>query len=86
VSAPPDPFRGQLGEPALDEVEAGGVGRREVEREAGMTLQPALDGGRLVRRGVVEHEVDVEVHGHVGVEHVQEAAELLGAMAEASSP
>jgi hypothetical protein len=46
-----------------------------------MVLKPALDGGRLVGRGVVEHEVHVEVCGHLGVDHVQEAAELLGAMA-----
>jgi hypothetical protein len=45
-----------------------------------MALKPAPDRGRLVRRGVAEHEVDVEVWRHVRVDHVQEAAELLGPM------
>ena len=37
------------------------VGRREVEREAGVAEQPALDRRGLVGRRVVQHDVDVEV-------------------------
>ena len=66
VGAAFDPFRGQLGEPALDEIQPGAVGRREVEREARVAEQPALDRRRLVGRGVVEHDVHVEVRRHRG--------------------
>ena len=37
-----DPLRRQLGEPALDEVQPGAVGRREMEREARVADEPAL--------------------------------------------
>jgi hypothetical protein len=43
VGASLDPFRRQLGEPALDEVEPGTLGRREMQREARVTEKPALD-------------------------------------------
>jgi hypothetical protein len=51
--------------------------------EAGVAEQPALDLRGLVRRGVIEHDVDVEVLGHGVLDHVQEAAELLCAVAGA---
>jgi hypothetical protein len=34
-----------------------------------------------MRRGVVEHDVHVEVRGHRAVDQVQEATEFLGPMA-----
>ena len=37
-----DPFGGEFGEPAFDEVHPARVGRREVQREAGVADQPAL--------------------------------------------
>jgi len=43
------PFR-ELGEEALDGIEPGGRGRREVEMEPWMALQPCLDLGVLVGR------------------------------------
>ena len=49
---------GQLGEPALDEVEPGRAGRGEVQDEAGMVCQPTLYRRCLVGGGVVEHDVD----------------------------
>jgi len=51
-----------------------------MEREARVAEEPALDRGRLVRRGVVEHQVDVEMRRHRGVDQVEEATELLSAM------
>ena len=51
-----------------------------MEREARVADEPALDRRRLVRRGVVEHDVHVEVRRHGRVDQVEEAAELLGAM------
>src|SRR5665647_763642 len=48
VSAAPQPPLRELGEPALDEAQPGAVGRREVEGEARMAQEPAVDGGVLV--------------------------------------
>jgi hypothetical protein len=48
VSAAAQLFFGQDSEPALDQVEPGSAGRREVQVEARMAQQPALD-----RRGFV---------------------------------
>src|SRR5437879_10751393 len=80
VGASFDPLRGEFGEPALDEVEPGAVGRGEVKREARVAYKPALDRRCLVGRGVVEHDVHVEVCWYGGVDQVEETAELLGAM------
>src|SRR5207247_10902047 len=69
------PLLGQLCEPALDQVQPGGVGGREVEVEAGMPDQPLLDGWRLVGRVVVEDQVEVELLRHRLVARLQEVAE-----------
>jgi len=45
-----------------------------------MAKEPALDRGGLVRRGVVEHHVNLEVCRQRVLDQVQEASELLGAM------
>src|SRR5437588_5114705 len=50
MRAAPDLLRGQLGKPALDEVQPGAVGGREVQGEARMAQQPALDRGSLAGR------------------------------------
>jgi hypothetical protein len=63
----------------LDEVQPGAVGRHEVEREAGVATEPALDRRGLVGGGVVEHGMHVEVCRDRGVDQVEEAAELFGA-------
>ena len=46
-----------------------------------MAQQPALDRGGLVGGVVVDDDVHVDALGHVVVDQVQEAAELLGAVA-----
>ena len=51
-----------------------------MEREARMSEQPALDRRGLVGGGVVEHDVDGQIGRDGGVDPVEEAAELLGAM------
>src|SRR5438132_2741358 len=61
-------------------VQPGAVGRCEVEREARVTDEPALDRRCLVGRGVVEHDMDVEVGRHRLVDQVEETAELLGSV------
>src|SRR5947208_3447707 len=72
--------RRQLGEPALNEIQPGAIGRREMEREARVAHEPALDRRRLVGRGVVEHNMHVEMSRHRGLDQVEETAELLRPM------
>src|SRR5260370_24057191 len=62
------------GEPDLDLVEPGAVGRREVEADVGMTGQPAITLG-LVGRQVVEDDVDF-LAAIVGDDAVHEVEEL----------
>ena len=81
MGAAPEPLVGELGEPALDEVDPRAVGRREVQVKPGVAHEPAVDLGGLVRRDVVDDEVDVEIVGHAAVDEVQEAAELDGPVA-----
>jgi hypothetical protein len=52
-----------------------------VQREARVAQQPALDRPGLVDRGVVEHDVNVEVRRHRALDQIEEATQLLGAMA-----
>ena len=66
-------------EPDLDLVEQGGVGGGEMEMVAGPGGEPALDAGVLVGAVVVDHEVDIEVRGHVGIDVPEEAQEFLAA-------
>ena len=47
---------GDLGEEAFDHVEPGRRGGCEVQMEAWMRLEPAFDGGRLMRGIVVDDE------------------------------
>src|SRR6185436_13514673 len=64
--------------PALDEVDPRGARRREVNVEARMFEKPASDRWCLVRAEIVEHDVDVEVFGHCGVDGVEKLLELDG--------
>ena len=48
-----------------------------MEFEAGVSQEPAREGGGLVGGDVVEHDVHVEVLGDLFVDEVQEAAELI---------
>src|SRR3989304_2997571 len=77
----PQPFSSELCEPTLDEVEPTRIGRREVQREARVTYEPALDRRRLVGRGVIDDDVHVELGWYRLVDEVQESTELLGAVA-----
>src|SRR5437899_10129847 len=67
--------------PALNLIEPGRVGRREVEVVAGMPGEPAAYLGVLVGPVVVHDEVHVEVRRDLGVEVAQERQELLVPMA-----
>ena len=72
---------GQLGEPALDEVQPGGAGGGEVQREARMGEQPAPHRRGLEGGVVVEDEVDLKVGRDLTLQRRQEALELDRAMA-----
>ncbi len=79
--ATPDALSCDLREEALDEIKPRGGGRREVQLEARMLGEPGLHLVRLVRRGVVEHNVHVEVLANDPIDPPHECDELAGAMA-----
>ena len=76
-----DAFSGDLGEEALDHVEPGSRGRREVDVEARVFFQPPFDLRCLVGGVVIDDQVDVQVGQGLAVDPVQETNELLVAMA-----
>jgi hypothetical protein len=65
MSAPSKLLLGQDREPPFDQVDPGEVGGREVEMEAGVPEQPAVDQRRLVGAVVVEHEMHLQVGRHL---------------------
>ena len=71
----------QLGEEALDGVEPRTGSRREVEGESLVTVEPSAHLGMLVDGIVVEDDVNGLVRRRLGVDGVEEADELLMAMA-----
>ena len=71
----------QFGEEALDGVEPRARGRREVEGEARMAVEPGTHLGVLVGGVIVEDDVDGLAGRHLGVDGVEEADELLVAVA-----
>ena len=81
VRAAAELLGGQLGEPALDEVQPGARGRGEVQHEPRVGGQPLVDRRRLVGRAVVEDDVDVEIGRDLAIEGLQELLELDRAVA-----
>ncbi len=75
------PALGQLGEEALDSIEPGRRSWREVEGPAGMAGEPLADLFMFMRAVVIEDDVDHLAGGDVTFDDVQEAKELLVAMA-----
>ncbi len=72
---------GQLGKKAFDGVEPGGRGRREVEGPTRMVGEPGAHLGVLVGRVVVTDRMDHLARRHLRLDGVEEADELLMAMA-----
>src|SRR5581483_7051718 len=68
-------------EPALYEIDPRTARRREVDVEARVPSQPAMDQRGLVRAGIVYNEVDIERCRHGVVNGVQEPTEFPGAVA-----
>ena len=69
---------GEQTEPALHQVQPRGAGGCEVHMEAGPLGKPVPDQRRLVGGVVVRDQVDVEVGGHLGLDGIEEFAELHG--------
>lgn len=63
----------QLSEPAFHRVQPRGAGRREVQLEAWMLLQPRLDRGSLVSRAVVQDHMQIQLSRCVAVDLLQES-------------
>ena len=81
VNPAPDLLLRQIGEEALDLVEPRGRRRGEVNMPARTPGEPVADRLRLVGRVVVHDDVDLEVGRHVGLDVIQELAELRAAVA-----
>ena len=78
--APLDRPLAEQAEPPLHLVQPGRVGGCEVQMEAWPRRQPLLDLGVLVRRVVVQYQVDVQLRRHLPVDQAQERQELLVAV------
>ena len=78
--AAPYPLPRDFRKEALDEVHPRGAGWREVQLEAGMLGEPGPHLVRLVRRGVVEHDVHVELLAHGSIDPPQERDAFLREM------
>src|SRR5207253_9610813 len=74
VDAPPDLFLGEGGEPGLHVVHPGAAGRRKMDMEPGMPDQLAVNQRGLMRAGVVDDEVDVQLSQDRDVDRHQEPA------------
>src|SRR5271168_2424337 len=76
-AAAPDSLGGDFGEPALDLVQPGGVGRYKMQMEARIALEPAHNRGGLVRGVVVQHQMHVLAGRNACVDGLEEMQELL---------
>ena len=72
---------GEQPKPALHQVQPGGAGGREVDMEAGPFGEPVPDQRRLVGGVVVRNQVHVQPGGHLGLDGIEELAELHGPVA-----
>ena len=76
VRAAPKLFLGQRREPSLDQVEPRSAGRREVQVEAWITQQPALDRRSLVGGVVIDDQMQLGRGRHRLVDGLKELAKL----------
>lgn len=72
-------------EPAFDQVEPRGIGRREVQVKSWPASQPSLDLGVFVGGVVVDNQVHVELLGDFPVDVTEESEELLMATSSAAN-
>src|SRR2546425_4787535 len=76
MDAPADLLLRQRGEPPLDEIDPRAPRWREVDMEARMPRQPAVDQRRLVGAGVVDDEMNRERLGDGVIDRIEERAKL----------
>src|SRR6516225_6990313 len=81
-----DPVAGDLGKEALDHIEPGSRGRCEVQMEARMGLEPALNGSGLVGGIIIDDQMQVEVGRGPLVDLLEKTQELPMPMARHASP
>jgi hypothetical protein len=80
VDASPEMLFGDEGKEALDLVDLRRAGGGEVDMPSRPLVQPVAERLGLVAGVVVHHQVNVEVAGHAGLDLVEEASELAGAV------
>jgi len=73
-------FVGELGEPSLNEVDPGRIGRGEVHPKARMSTQPSFHLRGSVNRRVVDDEFDVEFFGDFPIDPLKESSEFDGTL------
>src|SRR5688572_23617341 len=76
MDAAPELFVRELGEPTLDQVQPGPIGRREVHVKARALGLPVPDQGRLVRPVVIYDQLDVEVPRCGGINRVEKLSKF----------
>ena len=70
----------QLLKPALHGVQPRSTGRREVQLETRMVLQPLTDGLRFVSRAVVQNDMQVKLRVRAPVDLLQKSQKLYGTL------
>jgi hypothetical protein len=79
-------FVGEFGKPALDQVDPGPVGGREVNMKVGALGEPVPDERRVMRAVIIYNEMNVPTSRNLRFDQVQELTKLDGAMAAAQLP
>lgn len=82
----PHLFLREQGNPALDQIQPGGAGRRKVDMEAWALQQPPSDHGGLMRPIVVEGEMHVQLCRDRHLNRIEERAEFTAALPLGSCP
>src|ERR1700686_4957396 len=72
---------GEQRKEALDLVEPGTAGRRQMHMPTRPAVKPVADGGGLVGCVVIDDQMHVKISRHGGLDLVEELAELDGAVA-----
>src|SRR5689334_8304954 len=73
-------FVGDLGEPALDQVDPGAISGREVDMEARPFGNPVTNGGCLMRAVIIHDDMNLQFGGHMGFDGVEKLAKFLRTM------
>src|SRR5688572_12567895 len=69
-------FVGNLGEPALHQIDPGTVGGREVDVKARSLGEPFPNDGRFMSAVVIQNDVSIKFGGYVRLEVVEKLAEF----------